>query len=851
MMTSSRQQPTNVSDHWTLTKEIFAACHDLPPAERGPRIVELCRGDHILQREVESLIASFEQSGDFLEAPAAGGADSVGAGSKLGPYQIEARIAAGGMGEVYRARDTRLDRTVAIKILPPAARGDDARGRLEQEGRTISRLKHPNICALYDIGAHGHVDFLVMEFLEGETVADRLLRGPLSGEELIQCALQVAGALEHAHRQGVIHRDLKPSNIMLTESGAKLLDFGIAKLQDLTIAGGSDAPARATTISANFGTVAYMSPEQVNGEPIDARSDLFSFGAVLYEMAIGRRPFPGDDAESVRAAIRETTFVPVAEAGHSVDRRLARIITRSLARLTQERYQTAGEMRRDLQRTKQTPWVARSAAIAAAVLLATVGVLMWSGGATPATTERVRSVAVLPFTPLMPTRDSDQNYIGVALADAVVSELAAVGGVTTRPFSATNRYRAPDRDAASIGREVNADLVVDGAVQRSGDRLQVNVRLVRTADGATVWTDRFDAAWSDVFRVQDAIAEQVTRALSTGLSSDDRRRMMRRRTGNLDAYEDYLKGRYFWGMRTGESLQRARGYFERAIERDASYGPAYAGLADTYTLLGSIFVAALPPNEAAPNALRAASRALELDETLAEAHASFAFATYSFQWNWDLAQRHFDRAIELDPNYATARQWYSLYLSQRGRMDDALAEAQRGLRIEPLSFVGIYAVGLAHYYARRYDLGREYANQLLEVAPEFPHGRRLLALIEMATGHYDAAVTLLERLRQAQPDSSLYAAALAQAYAGSGRRDKANQILSELQAAAKTRYVSPANLALGYIGLGDADAAFAALERGYAEHSQALTFLKADPVYDSLRSDPRFADLLRRVGLDR
>ena len=851
-------------DQWIRIKELFAACVEMPPAERASFLAYACPDQTLIPREVLSLVASYEQSADFLEQPAAvgaidpldaataGGGVQLEPGRRLGPYEVLERAGAGGMGEVYRARDVRLDRIVALKVLPSAGRGEEARRRFELEARTISSLNHPHICALYDVGCHEGVDFLVMEFLEGETLARRLERGALPPADIHRYAIQIADALDRAHRQGVIHRDLKPSNIMLTEQGAKLLDFGIAKLQSagaeaaIDVSQASGETSLRTTI---VGTAAYMSPEQIRGEPIDVRSDLFSLGAVIYEMSAGRRPFAGGTTEEVRRAIATTTASTLTSVEPQADGRLSAVIAKALEPDRTRRYQRAADMRRDLQQlthaSRRTPWFAAALAATAVVALAPVflGPLKRTP-AIPATT--TRSVAVLPFKPLGNAGADD--YIGPALADALITELAALRTVTVRPLSASSRYHGPHDNPVAAGRTLNADVVVDGWIERLGDRLNVEVKVVRVADGRILWSDTFHSRWNDVFRIQDTIAEQVARALAITLGDEGRERIRRRRTGSLESYEAYLKGRYFWNTRTADGLHKALGYFQTAIRHDPMYGPAHAGLADTYALLGSLLVAALPPREAGPKALAAARRALELDETLAEAHVSFAFATYSFNWDWASADRHFRRAIELDPEYGTARHWYALYLGQLGRLDEALVEAQRGLRIEPLSLVGTYSVGLVHYQARRFDLAREYARKLLEVAPEFPHGTRLMGAVDVAQGRYGPPIVSHERLRALHPRNSLYSAWLAHAYGRAGQRARAQRILDELQAAAKTRYVSAANIAIGYIGLGDTDAALSWLERGYEERSQALTFLKIDPVYDSLRTDPRFADLMRRVG---
>jgi TolB-like protein/Flp pilus assembly protein TadD/predicted Ser/Thr protein kinase len=847
-------------DAWRRVREVFEAALVQPAERRQSFVADSCREDPAIRDQVLALLRSHDRGGDFLETPAATVLEREPredlTGRQIGPYTLVSLLGQGGMGDVYRARDTRLQRTVAIKVLQPHVADDHAaRSRFEREARAVAALNHPQICTLYDVGREDGVDFLVMEFLEGETLAARLQRGPLRSDEVIQVAVQIASALESAHRRGVVHRDLKPSNIILTESGAKLLDFGIAKLHESDsepVAGRTERPSATLTGGVGvLGTIAYMSPEQVRGELVDERSDLFSFGAVIYEMSKGRRPFAGADTHQLCEAILGGASSVLA----ALDQRdpLDAIMAKALQPEREARYQSAAAMEADLRRLQQAPsrlsWTWRFAA-AAVIAIAAVIILPILMAREPRTSPggNVRAVAVLPFKPLI-AGGGESDYLGLAIADALVAELGAVETVAVRSLSGSARYAESGTDPVAAGRELDAELVVDGAIQRAGDRLRVTVHLVRVADGLTVWSERFDARWTDVFSVQDAIAEQVARALAVRVTGEDRRRVARRRTENVDAYEAYLKGRYFWNSRTAEGLRRALGYFEQAIQLDPQYASAHAGLADTYAVLGSMAIAVLPPSDAGPKAINAAARALELDATLAEAHVSYAFAIYSYEWNWGRAEEYFRRAIALDPDYATAHYWYSLYLDQIGRVDEALAEAQRALELDPLSLVGTYAVGLAHYSARRFDLAREYAGRVLEVDPDYPLGLRLLGTTLIATREHAEAVAVFERLARSAPTNSLYAGWLAHAYGRTGEVTKAHEILSSLTRRDTAGYVSPSNVAIGYIGIGDYEAALKWLENAYVEHSQALTYLKVDSVYDPLRSDPRFADLVRRVGL--
>jgi TolB-like protein len=807
-------------------KTLFAEAVALPAGERTRFVAAASGADAALGRELESLLASYERADGFLERPPeisplhAYGIPldvrvaTLPAGRKLGPYQILEPLGAGGMGEVYRARDVRLDRIVALKVLHRTAAGDAGlRGRFEHEARAISKLAHPNICALFDIGEHEGVDFLVMEYLEGETLATRLAQGPLPFDAVVRHAIEISDALDRAHQQGVVHRDVKPSNIMLTESGArsaglpqaKLLDFGVAKLQgrDAAASGAALLPAEPGALTGGgplVGTIAYMSPEQLRGEAIDARSDLFSFGAVLYEMATGRRLFAGSDATAIRAAILEGEWQAPRETADRVGEGLTRIIEKALRADRRDRYQHAADMRAELQQLDpaagQQPgsrrWKLIAAAAALIVALTIAGALMAGvGWSRPVGhSAAVPSLSILPFTPLAPGGADD--YVGVALADALATELHALDTVSVRRIGTGSRFTGNGADPIAAGRELGVDLVMDGAIQRQGDRLRVTVHLARVSDAVTLWSQHFDSAWNDVFRVQDQIAEQVTHALAATLTGDERKRLNRRRTGSLDAYEAYLKGRYFWNERNVQALHRALDYFEQAIAKDPNYASAYAGIADTYAMLGSMPYADLSESDAGPKAKAAATKALEIDETL--------------------------------------------------------AQAQRSVDLEPLSLVGTYSVGLGHYFARDFDAARRYAGKTLEISPQFLLGRRLLGMVDIAMGRNADAIVGLRALNQAQADSSLSAGLLAYAYGRAGDRASAHAVLDPLVKRSQERFVSPANIALGYVGTDEVDMAIRFLELAYAQRSQALTFLKNDPLYDRIRSDPRVVDLIARVG---
>jgi TolB-like protein/Tfp pilus assembly protein PilF len=601
-----------------------------------------------------------------------------------------------------------------------------------------------------------------------------------------------------------------------------------------------------------------MSPEQVRGEVIDARSDLFSFGAVLYEMAVGRRAFPGTSTETVCDAVLKGP-PPLTDPEFVRLTGIADIVRRALEKDRTKRYQRAADLKMDLERLARAAEASahiggRRTALKLAAATALTALLALSGfqlahnrsAPRPAPISR-RSVAVLPFKPLVAT-SAGEDYLGLALAESLITELGAFKTVAVYPLSSSSRF-GPGRDPIVAGRRLGADLVLDGAIQRAGDRLRVNVTLVRSADGLAVWTDRFESTWTDVFHLQDAITDQVGRALAAALPGEDRERVLRRRTHDVAAYEAYLKGRYFWNRRTPDDLQRALVYFQQAIDTDHEYASAYAGLADTYAMLGSSPYAVMPASDASAKAKAAAKRALEIDETLADAHVSLAFATYAYDWDWPAGEREFKRAIQLDPNYATAHYWYSLYLGQLGRVTEALAEAKRSRDLEPLSLIGNHSVALALYYARRYDEAADSLRKTLELDPNFQLAHRLLGQLYEAQGRSEEGLLEFQQLSTTARINWLHAGLLAHAYGRTGDRSKAWEIVNNMVEASKTRFVPSAQIAWGYIGLGDRDSTFVWLERAYGERSQALTFLKTDPMYDELRSDARYASLLRRVGL--
>jgi serine/threonine protein kinase/tetratricopeptide (TPR) repeat protein len=866
-------------EEWRRIKHIAGEALERPEAERASFVATSSGGDETLRQHVEALLRSTSAAADLYESPAlaiTGGRSAIVAaadasrsviGSRIGPYRIIGELGHGGMGSVYLGEraDGEFEHRVAVKLVGGFP-SEPLLRRFREERRILASLNHPHIASLLDGGSTAEgFPYLTMEYVAGTPIDVYCETLHLSLRRRIELFQRVCEAVHYAHQRQIIHRDIKPSNILVTADGVpKLLDFGIAKIIEADdVQAGAQTGLRALTPES-------ASPEQTRGEPLTPSSDVYALGVLLYRLLTGRSPYgePASESALLRAICDESPEAPSAvvrrnRSGESIGRDLDLIVLKALRKEPARRYASAEELGADLTRYLSGRPVAarpdsRSYRLRTFVkrhrVAVTVGAVAMIAGMLaeslltrtdrPAAQGRIPSVAVLPFKPLVPGQGDDSD-LGVALAGAMINELGAMRS-DLRPVNAAH-YR--NDDPLVVGRKLGADLVLDGAIRKTGERLVVTASLVRAADGITVWTDRFDTAWTDVFTVQDAIAEHITRSLAITQSREDRRRVARRRTADFAAYEAYLRGRYFWNLRTTEGLRKALGYFQQAIERDVRYAPAFAGLADTYALLGSVPSAVLPPREAGERAKQAALKAVELDDSLAEAQASLAFAIYSFDWDWVAGEEHFQRAIDLDPDYVTAHYWYSLYLGQVGRTDEALLEAQRALDLEPLSLVGTYEVGMTHYSARRFDLARQYSEKALEISPNFPLAARLLGKVDIAEGRYEEAVAQCRRQYDSAPDNSISTALLAHAYARAGETAKARELLDALVAEAAGGYVSPVNIAIGYVGLGDKDAAFEWLERGYAERSQGLTFLKNDVIFDPLRSDPRFTSLLRRVGL--
>ena len=808
-------------------------------------------------------------------------------------YRILRKIGAGGMGEVYLAEDTRLGRKVALKFLPAAFAQDQTRlKRFTQEARAASALNHPNILTVHEIGQTDNSHFIATEFVKGETLRERMQRESFSLREVLDIATQVASALNAAHEAKIIHRDIKPENIMLRADGlVKVLDFGLAKLNPDTTIVNTEADTLAqvkTGTGVILGTAAYMSPEQARGKTVDARTDVFSFGVVLYEMLSGKHPFAGETTSDVIAAILQNEPAPLT--GFGVPKELERIVSRALRKSADERYQHVKDLLIDLKDFKQESEFAeklgRSSApakgektaersearteiqnartalsakhiareiknhklglaVLSVLLLAAIGLGYWFFTRRQAEATRIQSIAILPF--VNESGNPDVEFLSDGISESLINSLSQLEQLKVVARATAFTYKRRKSDPREAGRELGVDVVLTGRVTLFGDTLIVQTDLVSIADGTQIWGEHYKRKLADLLSVQENISHEILSRLQPKLSSEGEKRLTDSYPDNSEAYQLYLKGRYFWNRRTEEGIRKGIGYFEQAISKDPKYALAYVGLADSYNVMG--FYSFLPPKESFPKAKAAAVKALELKEELAEAHNSLAYATLYYDWNFAAAEKEFLRAIELNPNYPVAHQWYGNLLTAMGRWDEAIQEFKRAQELDPLSLVITAVPGWTYYYAREYDKAIESCHKAIEMDRNFALAHNWLGQAYERKGMYEKAISEFKEAFRLSGNSPETAALLAHAYAVSGSKRQAQDILDNLLELSKQRYVSPYHIATIYAGIGDKDRALKWLDTAYNDRQNLLVFLKHDAVLDNLRADPRFQDLLRRMGL--
>ena len=787
------------------------------------------------------------------------------------------------MGDVYLALDTKLDRNVAIKVLPPAfVAEENLKKRLVREAQAAAKLDHPNICAIYDVNESDSRTFIVMQYIEGETLAEKMEREPLTVSTALAIAELAAEGLAEAHAHGIVHRDIKPQNIMITSRGQlKILDFGLAKKMRPSDPVDDEAPT-ATLLSTPglvVGTMPYMSPEQVKGETLDASSDLFSLGVTLYEMLAGKHPFKDKSAPVTMSRILLGEPIPTEQFQAQVSPELQTLLSKMLRKDKAARYQSAQEFLTDLRRlqdqlaendthadTRRTKKVAAITskekvadsilskaqrnkwallASALALVLLAVAISWWLA------TKHSDSLAILPFTyassdpQLM--ANPDREYLSDGLTESIINNLSQLENLKVIARSSVFRYKGKDLDDQVIGRELNVRAVLAGQIKQQGDDLTITVRLMDVEGNRSIWGDTYQRKTADIQTVQKEIARNVSEKLRLKLTGADQTQLAKTYTESGEAYEAYLKGRYHWNKRTDEGFKQAINFFQEAIVKDPNYALAYTGLADCYTLRSDYgFV---EPKEGYALAKGAVTLALKYDESLAEAHTSLASIKAVTDWDWHGAENEYRRAIELNPKYATAHHWYAAQLLLQGRLDESLQEIKKAQQLDPLS-LGInkdFAVILL--YAREFDKAVEQCRKTLEIEPRFLVMSTYISQIYELQGKYPEATAELEKAHASAPEDVEITYALGQAYALIGRKDEALKISNELNKQRKDSTYLRKEAAYLYALLGDKEQAVAILQRAAEDHYMPVAELKMDPRLDELRKDPRVIEILQKIGL--
>ena len=712
-------------------------------------------------------------------------------GTKLGPYEIVAPIGAGGMGEVYRARDPRLNRDVAIKV--SAAQFSE---RFEREAQAIAALNHPNICTLHDIGPN----YLVMEYLEGETLSNRLKKGALPLDQTLRYAAQICDALDAAHKKNIAHRDLKPGNILVTASGVKLLDFGLAKVATANVPDGATQTMALTEAGVVMGTAAYMSPEQAKGEGVDARSDIFSFGVVLYEMLSGRSPFSRNSSiETMSAILRDEP------AALDTPPNVSAIVRRCLRKSAVDRFQTIGEVRAAIDQALNNP------------------------------AEKLPSIAVLPFVNM--SADKENEYFSDGLAEEILNLLAKIPGLKVIARTSSFAFRGKEQDITKIAEALRVQNILEGSVRRAGNRIRVTAQLIHAADGSHLWSERYDRDMTDVFAIQDEIGQAISEALKVRLAP-------RTRAVNIEAWQNYLRGEYCRLRQTPENLVKAKEHFERALAIDPNYAQAYSGLATYYYMLA--ILGTQPASEMAPLAKSAAQKALAIDPADRESYFILAIIAGAFSYDWKLAEKHLLTAMAVEPVPPRAHYCYSqFYLLPCGRVAEALEQSRLALESDPLSMLFHFGRAWCMYCARQYHESIECARKALEIDPSYYMIWVTTGFAQLAAGLPQDAVASFKRVIELAPWWHMGGACLAAAYYMAGDQQRGRELARQFDTSQGHAF----GAAVYYAVTGEVDSMFEALEGAYRERDVLITSIKHFPFLDPYRADQRFQTLLQRMNL--
>jgi serine/threonine-protein kinase len=783
-----------------------------------------------------------------------------------GRYQIIEELGKGGMGKVYKVLDKETNEKVALKLIKPEIASDEKTiERFRNELTTARKISQKNICRMYDLNKEEGNYYITMEFVPGEDLKSFIRRsGQLAVGTAIRIVKQVCEGLTEAHRLGIVHRDLKPSNIMIDKEGnVRIMDFGIArslKAKGITGAG------------VMIGTPEYMSPEQVEGKEVDQRSDIYSLGVILYEMMTGRLPFQGDTPFTIGMKHKGETPQNPKELNTHISDDLDRVIMRCLEKDKEKRHQSAGEVRSELESiekgiptterivTERKPITSREITVTfglkkilvpalavAAIVIAAVFIWQFFLQKKPASLPpEQHSIAVLPFADGSPLKD--QQYLCDGMTDEIIAKLSTLKSWKVISRSSVMQYKNTNKDINQIGQELGVSTILEGSIRREDDQIRVMTQLVNVEDRFQLWSQTYEQKIESVFAIQSAIAEEITKALKTALSPADEKRMQMNPTDNLEAYNLYLQGRFLWNKRTATDMKKSIEFYEEAIEKDPEFALAYAGLADTYINLYEWNV--LPSMTSYTNAKKALNKALDLNDSLGEAHCSFAYVLYIFEWDYEPAEKEFKRAIELNPNYATAHQWYGEYLAAMGRFEEAYQEFDKALELDPLSLIISAIKGQILYFEGRYDDSIKQLELTFEMDDKYFPTLLFLAWNYIKKEMYQEAIDITQKLSSLYEDSILPLLTNIEIHAFSGQMEKAKKIFDDLLQQTPAKYITPQNKATVYSLFGEKDKAFEWLEKAYNERSLPPNFVIYGYWYDSIRSDPRYKALLKKMNLE-
>ncbi len=782
-------------------------------------------------------------------------------------FEVIEELGKGGMGKVYRVFDKKVDEEVALKLIKPEIAAEpDIIDRFRSELKMSRKISHRNVSRMYDLGDEEGTYFITMEYVQGEDLRSFIHRSKqLSTGTAISIARQVGEGLDEAHRLGVVHCDLKPSNIMIDKDGnAKIMDFGIAR---------SLSGKGITGAGVMIGTPEYMSPEQVEGKDIDQRSDIYSLGVILYEMVTGRRPFEGDTPLSVAHKQKYEAPEDPKKLNAQVPDDLRSMILRCLEKDREKRYRATTEIISDLDRIeKGLPTAERIAparkpltpreitvkfnlkkvffpGLVILALVVAAGIVLWQvlpKKEAVSAKSGPPSIAVLPFVDDSP--EKGHEYLCEGIPNTLINALNNIQNLRVPARTSAFSFVGKGLDIQGIGQKLNVENVLEGSIQVVGDNLRVTASLIKVKDGYQLWNATYDRRLEDVFAIQDDIAQAIVKALKVRLMGEQEERLVRRSTDNMEAYKLYLEGLYYWNKRTGKDLNKAIELFDQAIDIDPNYALAYVGLADSYSLL-SLYGDARP-KDVFPRAKTAATKALEIDENLAEAHNSLAYVHERLDWNWKAAEAEFKRALELNPNYATGHFWYGELLVSLGRFEEGFREYRRALELDPVSLIINANLGWAYLMAHQPDQAINQLHKTLEMDPNFAPALWIYGYANIAKGNFREAIDEMKKANELLGDAVMAHGSLAEAYAAAGKIEEARRLLEELKARSQKQYVSAFKIAMGYIGVGDFDEAFELANKAYEERDELLIMIKVSPALAPVHSDPRYQALLKRMGLD-